>query len=104
MLDRPRPSLAQLGFGYRPEEEDQGAQQRVGEGEVELRHLSAELRERPGSAKTMGEVKREMVAEALVAEAGNKARAARRLGVPRSTLYRMIERFGLQDHGRVELP
>jgi len=71
---------------------------------IEPRHLSSELRgEDPAAPKTMGEVKRAMIAAALVAEGGNKARCARRLGIPRSTLYRMIERFGLQGHGRIEL-
>jgi DNA-binding NtrC family response regulator len=40
-------------------------------------------------------VDRERVAEALLAEGGNVSRAARRLGVPRSTLRYWIHRYGL---------
>jgi sigma-54 dependent transcriptional regulator, acetoin dehydrogenase operon transcriptional activator AcoR len=44
----------------------------------------------------MGEVERGMVAAALEACGGNKARAARQLDIPRTTLYRLIERYGLE--------
>ena len=41
------------------------------------------------------EMEREMVTAALRDCGGNKSRAARQLGVPRSTLYHLIERHGL---------
>jgi len=47
------------------------------------------------AGKTLGEVEREMVRAALAAANGNKAEAARRLGVPRSSLYGLLERHGL---------
>lgn len=46
--------------------------------------------------KTLGEVEREMVQAALEACGGNKARAARQLGVPRSSFYALLDRHGLR--------
>ena len=45
--------------------------------------------------KTLGEVESEMVRAALEAHGGDKARAARQLGIPRSSLYSLIARYGL---------
>jgi transcriptional regulator with GAF, ATPase, and Fis domain len=47
------------------------------------------------SGKTLNEVGREMIAAALRDAGGNKSRAARMLGIPRSTLYHLISRHGL---------
>jgi len=47
------------------------------------------------AGRTLEQVERSAVEAALQATGGNKAEAARRLGVPRSTLYRLIERHGL---------
>ncbi|RMG10016.1 MAG: sigma-54-dependent Fis family transcriptional regulator [Planctomycetota bacterium] len=65
--------------------------------------LSEEIRTGRGVAgvagdfagKTLGEVEGEMLRAALERCRGNKAAAARQLGVPRSTLYHLIERHGL---------
>jgi len=75
----------------------------LGVRKVAVRHLSPEVREGRGvarapvdhSGKTLAEVERAVVAAALRESAGNKARAARQLGVPRSTLYHLLERHGL---------
>jgi serine/threonine-protein kinase PknK len=48
-----------------------------------------------GSGKTLGDVERDMVEAALRDCKGNKSRAARQLGIPRSTLYHLIDRYGL---------
>ena len=50
----------------------------------------------PGlSGKTLPEVEREMLQAALTQAGGNKARAARQLGIPRTSLYGLMERHGL---------
>jgi DNA-binding NtrC family response regulator len=71
--------------------------------EVSARQLSPEIREGRGvsrgggdtAGKTLGQVERSMLEAALAAANGNKARAARQLGIPRSTLYGLIQRYGL---------
>jgi DNA-binding NtrC family response regulator len=40
-------------------------------------------------------LKRELIADALKAENGNKVAAARRLGISRSYLHRLVSEFGL---------
>jgi len=73
----------------------------LGEERVTERDLGA-LEARGGLAdggdltgKTLPEVERSMVQAALASTNGNKTRAARKLGIPRSTLYGLIERYGL---------
>ncbi|MGE0711980.1 MAG: sigma 54-interacting transcriptional regulator [Planctomycetota bacterium] len=77
----------------------------LGARELSAQQLSPEVREGRGvsqalgglSGKTLAEVEREMVQGALASCQGNKAQAARQLGVPRSTLYSLIKRHGLED-------
>jgi serine/threonine-protein kinase PknK len=72
-------------------------------GQKTAQMLSEDIRQGKGvsgaagslSGRTLGDVEREMVEAALAACQGNKARAARQLGIPRTSLYRMIERYGL---------
>jgi transcriptional regulator with GAF, ATPase, and Fis domain len=71
---------------------------------ITLRDLSDEVREGRGlaraggtySGKTLGEVEKEMVAAALKESGGNKARAARQLGIPKTTLYHLLDRYELR--------
>ncbi len=49
----------------------------------------------PLSARTLSEVEREHIHGALVAENGRVEAAARRLGIPRSTLYQRIKDYGI---------
>ena len=71
--------------------------------EISARQLSPEIREGRGVAqggshtggKTLGQVEQGMIEAALQTAKGNKARAARQLGIPRSTLYGLIQRYGL---------
>jgi serine/threonine-protein kinase PknK len=75
----------------------------LGEPKLTVRCLSPEVAKGRGlaraggaySGKTLGEVEREMVAAALRETGGNKARAARQLGIPKTTLYHLIERYEL---------
>ena len=45
--------------------------------------------------KTLPELEAELVAIALRDTQGNKAAAARQLGIPRQSLYHLIKRYGL---------
>ncbi|MEZ6183702.1 MAG: sigma 54-interacting transcriptional regulator [Planctomycetota bacterium] len=71
---------------------------------ITVRELSDEVREGRGlaraegsySGKTLGEVEKEMVAQALLESKGNKARAARQLGIPKTSLYNLIQRYGIE--------
>jgi DNA-binding NtrC family response regulator len=47
------------------------------------------------------DIQRNHIAEILRRERGNKARAARTLGINRRSLYRLIEKYGLEDQGQV---
>jgi DNA-binding NtrC family response regulator len=47
------------------------------------------------SARTLVELERDHIIEALVAERGRVEAAARRLGIPRSTLYQRIKLYGI---------
>ncbi|RMG10069.1 MAG: sigma-54-dependent Fis family transcriptional regulator [Planctomycetota bacterium] len=70
---------------------------------VSAQQLSPEIREGRGvarargelSGKTLGEVEREMVLAAMAECQNNKSRAARQLGIPRTTLYHLLERYGI---------
>ena len=48
------------------------------------------------AGKTLGQVEREMLERAMRQADGNKAQAARLLGIPRSSLYDLIKRHGLE--------
>ena len=48
------------------------------------------------SGKTLADVERHMVETAMRECKGNKSQAARQLGVPRTTLYHLLERYGLK--------
>jgi len=47
------------------------------------------------SGKTLAEVEQAMIETAIKECRGNKSRAARQLGIPRTTLYHLIERYGI---------
>ena len=51
---------------------------------------------RAHGGQTIEELERRAIAEALLEENGNRTRAARRLGMDRSTLLRKIERYGIK--------
>jgi transcriptional regulator with GAF, ATPase, and Fis domain len=74
----------------------------IGKRVVGVNALSPAIREGRGvsrgqlAGKTLEEVELDMVVAALEACGGNKARAARQLGIPRSSLYNLLDRFGLR--------
>jgi transcriptional regulator of acetoin/glycerol metabolism len=60
---------------------------------IAVQDLPLELQQRPGTSARRGPAKKldtAAVQQALVKTGGNKARAARELGVGRATLYRFI--------------
>jgi transcriptional regulator with GAF, ATPase, and Fis domain len=48
------------------------------------------------AGKTLGEAEQRLVEQALADAGGNKARAARLLGIPRTSIYRLMDRHGLR--------
>lgn len=71
-----------------------------GSGRVPAKRLSPQIlgqSKAEGSlgAKRMKDIGRVMIAQALSSSNGNKAKAARALGIPRTNLYRLIEEYGL---------
>ena len=76
----------------------------LGQSQISASQLSSEIREGRGvsraggdlSGKTLADVERHMVETAMRECKGNKSQAARQLGVPRTTLYHLLERYGLK--------
>jgi transcriptional regulator with PAS, ATPase and Fis domain len=67
---------------------------------IEVRHLS--LRSRPCTraqpiGSTLSDMERSAIERALHEAGGNKAQAARRLGLSRTQLYGRLRRYGLED-------
>jgi transcriptional regulator with GAF, ATPase, and Fis domain len=56
----------------------------------------SETRARPGSVDAAKEQERERILEALQACNWNRAKAAKRIGMPRRTFYRRLKEFGIQ--------
>jgi DNA-binding NtrC family response regulator len=75
-----------------------------GQPQVSAQQLSAEIREGRGvsrarpavSGQTLEEVEQHMVEAAIRDCGGNKSRAARQLGIPRTTLYHLLKRYGIK--------
>ncbi len=73
---------------------------------LSLDHLPLEIREGPSELPqerralpgTLGALQREQVLAAYEATGRNKEQAARRLGISRRTLYRLLEQYGLHKH------
>lgn len=73
---------------------------------LSLDHLPLEIREgtsavaqeRRALPGTLGALQREQVLAAYEATGRNKEQAARRLGISRRTLYRLLEQYGLHKH------
>ncbi|MBL4850494.1 MAG: sigma-54-dependent Fis family transcriptional regulator [Planctomycetes bacterium] len=75
-----------------------------GQAQVSAQQLSAVIREGRGvararpevSGQTLEQVEQHMVEAAVRDCGGNKSRAARQLGIPRTTLYHLLKRYGLK--------
>lgn len=75
-----------------------------GQPQVSAQQLSPEIREGRGvararpevSGQTLEEVEQHMVEAAIRDCGGNKSRAARQLGIPRTTLYHLLKRYGIK--------
>jgi DNA-binding NtrC family response regulator len=67
----------------------------------DLRFDGAEVEEPPvpGIGLTLDELERRAIEAALAAEKGRVARAASRLGIPRSTLYHKLRQYGIEVAG-----
>jgi two-component system response regulator AtoC len=66
---------------------------------IEIREATSELaQERRALPGTLGALQREQVLAAYEATGRNKEQAARRLGISRRTLYRLLEQYGLHKH------
>lgn len=53
-----------------------------------------------GLRRSRQEFERNVVKDALTAAGGNRAKAARMLGISRTVLYKKLEKYGLKDKGR----
>lgn len=75
-----------------------------GQPQISAQQLSPEIREGRGvararpavSGQTLEEVEQHMVEAAIRDCGGNKSRAARQLGIPRTTLYHLLKRYGIK--------
>jgi DNA-binding NtrC family response regulator len=76
-----------------------------GDGTIELEELPAAFRERPAARleepfftglPSLEEMEKRYLAHVLEVLKGNRSRAAEVLGIDRRTLYRMMERFGME--------
>ena len=66
---------------------------------IEIREGTSEVaQERRTLPGTLGALQREQVLAAYEATGRNKEQAARRLGISRRTLYRLLEQYGLHKH------
>lgn len=102
------PEAAQAAAGYpwpenaRELEAEARRLSALGELVLEPRHLSPHVRGGRGlvagaaAGKTLADVERAVVEQALRESQGNKARAARQLGLPKTTLYHLLDRYGLR--------
>jgi len=64
-----------------------------------IRAPSSTAAHEPGNPFNLDVVEKKLLGEALQHTHGNKLAAARLLGISPRTLYRMLERFGIADHG-----
>jgi len=76
-----------------------------------LRDVPADVREtasgptgdspvRPGKGGTLEDAERSLIVQALEATGGNRAQAAKQLGISRRTLHRKLNEYGLRDENK----
>jgi two-component system response regulator HydG len=71
---------------------------------IRARDLPLEQAGTEGSVPTLEEVERDHVRAVLALCSGNKKKAARVLGIPRGSLYRKLERYGLTEAPQSDPP
>ena len=59
------------------------------------RELARQAREEPAEPSTLKELEKRAIRDALTCTDGNRAAAARQLGIDPSTLYRKMKRYGI---------
>jgi DNA-binding NtrC family response regulator len=64
---------------------------------ADLRELSVESSRSPGGLARLDEQEREHIQRILQATGGQKGRAAELLGIPRTTLWRKLKKYGLDE-------
>jgi DNA-binding NtrC family response regulator len=55
-----------------------------------------------GEVRSLADVERDLIAYAIEHYAGHMSEVSRRLGIGRSTLYRKVREYGLEDGARKE--
>jgi DNA-binding NtrC family response regulator len=68
---------------------------RVDRGDLRFAAGGAEAADPPGGRLTLAEMERRLIVRTLAEEGGRVARAAERLGVPRSSLYQKLKKLGI---------
>ncbi len=63
--------------------------------------MPTDLRQVGGTGDTLAMIERSQIVKVLQRERGNKARAARVLGVNRRSLYRLIEKYDIRPHEQI---
>ena len=74
-----------------------GSGERIGLADLPDEFQRAPVAAVPGRVRSLAEVEREQIIEALRAASGNKTAAARALGLDRKTLYRKIELYEIAE-------
>ncbi|HWF91502.1 MAG TPA: sigma 54-interacting transcriptional regulator [Terriglobales bacterium] len=73
--------------------------QQLSENDLQLNRKIEAGNLQPGSLKTLNEVEREYIQSVLSLEGGRVQSAAKKLGIPRSSLYHKLKQYGIARRG-----